>query len=53
MSSPITFQIVSGGFNFAVAGGFSVALSWLTCFISYAGIHLGSKVVRVYRKHKK
>ena len=53
VENPITLQIVSGGFKFAVDGGFTVALSWLTCFVSYVSVHLGSKAVKVYRKHKR
>ncbi|RKX99128.1 MAG: hypothetical protein DRP55_07765 [Spirochaetes bacterium] len=48
----VSFNLVDGGFEFALRGGFEIALSWATCFFTYAGTHLSSKVYRLIPKKK-
>ena len=53
MISPISFNFIPGGFDFAVNGGFNLTISWLGCFLVYAGTHLTPKIVRKYKAMKK
>jgi hypothetical protein len=48
----VSFEFVSGGFEFALKGGFEIALSWATCFFMYAGTHISSKVYKLIPKKK-
>jgi hypothetical protein len=50
MFEAISFRLVPGGWQFAIAGGFDLMVSWLTCFAIYVSVHLGSKVFRMCRK---
>jgi len=52
MALPISFAIVEGGFTLSIIGLFEIAMSWLSCFATYAGVHIGSKVISRYKNRK-
>ena len=52
MFNALSFNLVDGGFEFAIAGGFEIALSWATCFFVYAGTHVSSKFRKLLPKKK-
>ena len=53
MFNALSFNLVDGGWQFAIAGGFDLAVSWATCFFTYVSIHVGSKLWKYLPKKKK
>jgi len=44
----LSFNFIEGGWQFAIAGGVDIAVSWATCFVTYAGVHVGSKLWKYF-----
>ncbi len=48
-----SFNFINGGWQFAIAGGFDIAVSWATCFITYVGVHISWTLKKHLPKKKK
>ncbi len=52
MFNALSFNLVPGGFQFAIAGGFDIAVAWSVVLITYIAVHLGSKLMRILPKRR-
>jgi len=48
-----SINLVSGGWEIAIVGGFDLAVSWATCFFVYMGADVGWKLRKYILKKKK